>query len=270
MSSPPADGGLSTEGPFRAYRLVSATFQSREYPEGVLRVNEAGSEIELTQWAGKKKKRAETVIARFRLQPNAEVTVDGSLLRVSELSVTLESSGVAGEVAEVLRRPAKELEGLVGRAEASASLFLDSREEALNLLSRIMVDPRKARFDVDSTAPADSEPLDAAYSAHSTRLAEALDAMKSSLAGGEKGLRSGATERLYAITYTIGAVQDALFEGGSDLAQEVAALQELGIATTAQDLRTEKPSSRLLVRAHPLLFSLAVSATLSSSPTLGA
>jgi hypothetical protein len=264
MSSPPAGEDVSTEAPSLAYRFASATFQSREYPEGVLRVNEAGSEVELRQLTGK---RAETVIARFRLQPNAEVTVDGPLLRVSELSVTMESPEVAGEVADLLRRPARELEAarLLSNAEASVGRFLDSREEALDLLSRIEVDPRNALFGLDLTgSAADAEPLDAFYSIYLARVAESFESMKSSLAEGEKGLAPGTVDRLYAITYTIGAVQDALFKGDSDLAQEVAALLELGIATTAQDLRTERPSSQLLLRAHASLASLAVSRPRSS------
>lgn len=125
MSSSPA-GGDASEAPSRAYNLLSATYQNKEYQEGVLRVNAAGNEIELSQWTGKKK-RVETVIAKFRLEPNADVQVDGALLRVSELSVTLESPGAAGEVADLLRRPARELEAvkLVTDAEASVSGFLE-------------------------------------------------------------------------------------------------------------------------------------------------
>jgi len=209
LSSPPPGGDASTESPPHAYKMVSAIYQNKEYPEGTLSVNAAGTEVELRQWTGKKK-RAETVVARFRVEPNAEVAVDGALLRVSELSVTLESPGVAAEVTDLLRRPARELETLrlVSEAEASVSRFLEAREEALNQLSRIVVDPRTALFDLDSTwNPAEGkEPLDSVYSTCSARLAESLEVMKSSLAEGEKGLGAGATDRLYAIAFTVGAV----------------------------------------------------------------
>jgi hypothetical protein len=263
VSSAPPPGDASAQGPSRAYAVVSATFQNREYPEGTLRVNEAGSELELSQWTGRKKKRTEAVIAKFRLEPNVEVLVDGPLLRVSDLSVTLESPAAAGEVAELLRRPSKELEvvRLVSEAETSVGRFLESREEALSTLSRIKADPRNALFAAGSTLTlaSDVEPLDALYSTYSARLAESLEQMKASLAGGETILGSGATERLYAIAYTVGAVQNALFDGDSDLAQELAALQELGIATTAQELRMENPTARLMARAQPALVALATS-----------
>lgn len=260
MSSPPA-GEDAPEAPSHAYRLVSATYQNREYPEGVLAVNESGNEIELRRWMGKTK-RPDIAIARFHLEPNADVRVEGAVLRVSELSATLESPGVAGEVAELLRRPARELETarLVTEAEASVGVFLQTREEALDLLSRIKTDPRGALFaSTAGSTTAGAEPLGSFYSTYSARLAESLQKMKASLAGGEKGLGPGATDTMYAIAYTIGQVQNALFERDSDLVQELAALQELGITTTAQELRTERPTARLLVRAHPVILSLATS-----------
>jgi hypothetical protein len=261
MSSSQRAGDASADAPSHSYRLVSASFQNREYPEGVLRVNEAGDEMELRQWNGRKKS-AETVIARFHLEPNAEVLVDGALLKVSGLSVTLESPGAAGEVAELLSRPARELEAvrLVSEVETSVSRFLGAREEALYALSRIKADPRNALFVVDLTqAPEGAEPLDVVYSTYSTQLGESLEGVKSSLAGAEKGLGSGTTEEVSAIAYAIGALQDALFAGGSDLATELAALQELGIATTAEEVRMEKPTAQLMLRAHPVLVASATS-----------
>ncbi|MDA4115996.1 MAG: hypothetical protein OK442_05530 [Thaumarchaeota archaeon] len=260
MSEPPA-GADASEAPAHDYKLVSATYQDREYPEGVLAVNEAGNEIELRRWMGKTK-RPDIVIARFHLEPNTDVRVDGAVLNVSELSVTLESPAAAGEVADLLRRPARELEAarLVTEVEASVGVFLETREEALNLLSRIKVDPRGALFaSAARSTDSNAEPLDSVYSTYSARLAESLQKMKASLAGGEKGLGVGATDMMYAITYAIGQVQNALFEGDSDLVQELAALRELGIAMTAQELRTKRPTARLLVRAHPALVSLATS-----------
>jgi len=255
MASSKAGADTSAEGAFRTYRLVSATYRDKTYPDGTLRVNDAGSEIELRQWTGRRKK-VETVVARFRLEPNTEVLVDGPLLRVSELSVTLESPGIAAEVADVLRRPAREREAVrvLSEAESSVTEFLETREEALSLLSRMKVDPRGALLSVGSMWTADDkEPLDAVYSGYSTRLSESLERMTSSLTSKEKSLGSGVTDRLFATAYAIGAVQNALFEEDSDMVQEMAALQELGISTTAQDLRMEKPAERLVLRAHHAL-----------------
>ena len=58
------------------------------------------------------------------------------------------------------------------------------------------------------------------------------------------------------LAYTIGAIQNALFEGDLKQDRALAALQELGIAATAKDLCAEKPTERLMLRAHPVLASL--------------
>jgi hypothetical protein len=256
----PAGEGASTERPSRTFRMVSASYQNKAYPEGVLRVNGTGNEIELRQWTGKKGT-TDAAVARFNLEPNVAVVVDGPLLRVSELSIVLESPDVAGEVADLLRRPTdggRYAVSVLSRAEASVSRFLEVREEALSALSRIRVDPRAALFDLRSVwTTDDTEPLDAVYAHYSMRLAESLEKMTSSIAGGEETLGPSITDRLYAIAYTVAAVQNALFEGKSDLAQELAALQEFGTVTTAQDLRMPKPTERLLLSAHQELVALA-------------
>jgi hypothetical protein len=243
--------------------MVSASYQDNAYPEGVLRVNETGNEIELRQWTGKKGT-AEAAVARFNLEPNVAVVVDGPLLRVSELSIILESPDAAGEVADLLRRPTKgrDAVSLLSGVESSLGRFLEVREEALDVLSRIRVDPRAALFDLRSVwTTDDTEPLDAVYSHYSLRLAASIETMTSSIAGEEETLGTPITDRLFAIAYAIAAVQNALFEGNSDLSQELAALQELGIVTTAQDLRMPKPTERLLLSAHQELLALAAART---------
>jgi hypothetical protein len=255
LAASPDKGDAPAAAPSRAYKLDSASYRDKTYPDGILLVDETGSEIELRQLTGKRKK-DEVVVAKFHLEPNADVMVDGPLLRVSELSISLESPAVAQEVAELLRRPGREREASrrLSEAESPVSAFLEAREEALGLLSRMKVDPRGALLSAESMwTNDDTEPLDAVYSAYSKRLSESLEKMTSSLSGTENSLGTGVADRLYALAYTLTAVQNALFAADSDLVQELAALQELGIATTAQDLRMEKPTERLMLRAHEVL-----------------
>ena len=253
MAASPAGEDASDEWPPRTCRLVSAACQNKAYPEGLLRVNETGNEIELREWTGKNRG-TEAVVARFNLEPNVEVLMDGPILKVSELSITLESPAVAGEVADLLRRPPREREEvrLVSEAESSVRQFLEVRKEALNLLSRIRVDPRGTLLDVQSIwTTEDAEPLDAVYSNYSTLLAESLEKMTSSLAAGEKTMGSGVTNRLYAIAYTLARFRMPSSRGVPTSPRELAALRELGIATTVQDLRIAKPAERLMLEAAP-------------------
>ncbi len=265
--SGPQSGEPSAPLPPRTYKLMSAAYRDKNYSEGLLLFDSAKRELELRQVRRIRRKNVETVIARFRVEPAAQVGVNGAVLKVSELSVTLESPSAAGEIAELLKRPEEESKRAkdLSEAESSVDRFLEERETMLSFFSHVRSDPRGALFGARTMWPADDsrKPMDAIYSAHSERLAESLKEMKAALAAAEPSLGLGIVDRLYALAYTVGAVQDALFAGGSDLAQELSALQELGISTTAQDLRLEKSTQRLVLQAHPALEALAT----SSAPT---
>lgn len=258
---PPQEEDAPREGETHEYKLVSATYREKEYPDGVLFVDEDRSEMELRQWVGKKKKQKQVPIARFRLEPAATVVVDGPRLAVSELSITLESPKVAAEVAGWLRRPTMEREvaAAVSEVEAALAEFLVSREQAVTFLMRLKVNPREALLGAESLWSADDseEPLDAVYSSYSARLAEALVKMRSSLDKAGKRLSPSATERAFALAFTLGQVQNALLQGDFKQDKELAALGELGIAATPNDLQAEKPTERILGRAHPVLVELA-------------
>lgn len=264
LAASPETGEVPSDMPSHDYSVLTAVYLDKTYADGILRLADSGKEMELREWTSRKKVE-QSVVARFRLEPNAQVMLDGPLLRVAELSITLESPSIAAQVALTLERPAREREAmrLLSEVESSVGGFLETREEATSFLSRLKADPRSAMLSVASlwTTP-DTEPLDAVYSNYSARLAETLEKVTSSLSGAETGLGTPVTERLYALTYTIGAVQDALLEGDSDMADELAALKEFGITATAEDLRTEKPSARLLAMAHPGLVAMAMGRTL--------
>lgn len=212
--------------------------------------------MELRQWSGKKKKE-ETAMARFKVEPNAEVKVDGAVLTVSELSVTFESPEVAAEVAELLRNPARRREALrlLSEAESSVKGFLEKREEALAVLSQMRVDPQGAFFRARAMwAPDDPRPpIDAVYSGYSALLGESLSGTTSFLATSEANLGTPVVERLFALTYVIGAVQDSVFEREENPAKQLAALQELGVTAQQGDLKPEKLAERLMLKAHPSL-----------------
>lgn len=258
----PAEGAQAPAGePPGSYKLVSATFRGKAYPDGHLLLDEAGRVIELRQTVGRKKKEQATV-ARFRLEPNAEVLVDGPNLRVSELSVTLDSPAAAKEVAEILGHPAREREavGQLAEAESAVTKFLEKREDAVTFLNRITVNPREALFSAESMwVDETKEPLDSVCAGYSAGLAEPLQTMMSSLAAAERKLGPRVTDALYALAYTIGSVQNALLGVDPDLTQELSALQQLGISTTAQDLQADGFTERLMTRAHPFLVEAASS-----------
>ncbi|HUI01598.1 MAG TPA: hypothetical protein VLU99_03760 [Nitrososphaerales archaeon] len=241
------------------YRLVSATYRDKVYPDGVIFIDSRG-EIELRQWTGKKGKKVQVPVARFRPELPVNVMVNGSLLKVSELTISLESASQASEVAEFLKRPPRvqQAEQVLSIAEASVKEFLVSREQAVVFISRLKTDPRGALLGAESIWAADEkkEPIDAVYASYSLRLAEAINKMVASLGGAERQLGPAVFERMCALAYTVGMAQNAALTGAAGNEQLFAALQELGIAANAQDLGSEKMTERFLQRAHPALVAL--------------
>jgi len=247
-------------GGSRNYKVVSASLRGKTYSDLVLLMDEARFEVELKQWIGRRKK-GQATLTRFPVDPTAEVLLDGPLLRFSELSVTLESPSKAAEIAEILRRPAREREAarLLSEAEKALLECVGTREEAMAFLAKMKVNPREALIGAESLwAVGDTkEPLEAVYSSYSGRLAVSLEKMTSSFAASETKLGPAVVDRLYALGYAMGAVQDALFEGDSDMVEELSALREMGVVTTAQELRSGMSLEQLAQRAHPILVGFA-------------
>lgn len=253
MATPPAQ-----EGPTRSYKLLTATYRDKTYSEGQLLIYEARAEIELTQRTGKRRRQQEVVTARFRLEPTAELQIDGPSLKISELSMTLESAEAAKEVAEFLNRPIIDAEKVKRLAEAEAAVgrFLETRSEAIHFLAMMKSDPRAALVASESMWPPGDprDPFDAVLSSYSDKVVESLSRMTGSLTVAEKDLGPRTSNRLCALAVNIGAVQDALLMG-TDLSPELASLRDLGVAATAEDLRMDKPAERLMARAHEGLVS---------------
>jgi hypothetical protein len=263
----PAGATSSSPGDALSYKLVSASLGGKTYPDVLLLVDEAQNEVELRQWVGRRKK-SQATLTRIKVDPTVEVLASGPLLRVSELTATLESPSKAWELAELLGRPAREREATRVLSEAAKALLdgVGTREEAVAFLSKVRSNPREALMSAQSLWAADdtSEPLEAVYSSYSARLAVSLEKMISSFSDSEKKLGPGVVDRLYALAYTIGAVQDARFEEDSDMVEELSALREMGVVTTAEELRTGAPFEQLIQRATPVLLGLALARPRSS------
>jgi hypothetical protein len=150
--------------------------------------------------------------------------------------------------------------GELAEAESAVSKFLETREDAVKFLIRMTVNPRDALFSAGSMWMDEArEPFDDVCAGYSAGLAQSLEKMMSSLATVEGKLGPCTTNRLYALAYTVGAVQNALLGNDPDLVQELSALKQMGISTTAQDLRAEGLTERLMARVHPFLVEAASS-----------
>lgn len=262
MSSPP----IEEPRPPREYKLAGAVYKDTSYPDAVLVVYEERSDLELRHPEGKRS-RDDPVIARFHVEPNAEVKVEGASMKISDLSITLESSAYALEVEDLLRRPARVQKALkvLATAEAALGEFLETRDDAVGILLRMRTEPRKALLAAESLwTIEDTPPVDSIQQTLSARVSESLDKMTAALAPAEAVLGPRVAERLYAVAYAVGTVQNDLLGDDSVLASDVAALKEIGIETSVADVHMENLAKRLLSLAHPGLEALATSSALAS------
>lgn len=252
-----------------SFRIESGNFHDRKFKEGVLVVHYAKRLLELMQYADRKSKQ-EVLVARFKVEPHAEISADGKTLRVSELTLKLDSPRSAAEVVSLLERapPPPPKTDPLSQAEAAVKSCIDAREDAMGFLSRARVDHRAALLGSASMWKQGDErnPFEAVVSEYSARVDAALDGAKAVVSGTEGALGGPAAERLCALACTVGAIQDALFEGGSDLAHEVQALKDLGVSVTVEELRMDKLSERIMPRAHPVLVALSAGIEPPSEP----
>ncbi len=247
-------------GESREYKLVSAVYRDRAFPDSLLLVDDRG-EIELRQWTGKGK-RVKTPVVRFHPELPVSVRVDGVEVRISELSVSLETPQKAAEVAELLERPlrAQEAERSLSEVEANVKEFLGLRGQAVASLSELEADPRRVLVGTESLWTGEvSDPVESYRSAQSEGLAAHFDRLTLSLAAAEGKLGPVVFERLCALACTLASAQDAALKGGGRLDQVLSALQELGVEATPEDLDSVEV---LLQRAHPSLAALAVEQSL--------
>lgn len=250
----------------RAYKLVSAIYKDTSYPDAMLFVYEERSDLELRHPEGKRSP-GELVIARFHVEPNAEVKVEGAAMKISDLSITLESAANALEVEDLLKRPARVQNALkaLATAEWSVGEFLEARDDVIGILLRLKTEPRKALLSVESLwTTDDATPVEAVQLALSKRVAESLDKMTAALAPMDVALGPRVVERLYAVAYAVGTVQNDLLSDDSVLAKDVVSLKELGVETTLGDLHMEGVGRRLLQLAHPGLEALTTASALAS------
>ena len=110
--------------------------------------------------------------------------------------------------------------------------FVQTRGEVFDLLLQVRGDPREALLRFAAEVPPDKPPLEGLLGAYKDWLDGAFDEFASSLS--EKGEKEGPSpeflERLSAIAYNIGSVQNSIFSGNAEeRKRSLDALAELGV-----------------------------------------
>ncbi len=123
------------------------------------------------------------------------------------------------KISDLVSRPKKEADEKAKlallHAEDPIRSFLATREEALGFLFDLRANPRKVMLNLSSEFANKQieDPVDAKTKLYSQRLSKSMDALNLSLLEVETQSGKDQANKLYAIIYFVGELQEALFEG---------------------------------------------------------
>lgn len=155
-------------------------------------------------------------VVAFTYDASTTVDLQGRQLTVNkDIAMEAPGRGESSKIAELISQPRREAEAksreMLLKAEDQVRDFLQTRHEALEFLSDLRRNPRKTLFDLSlgfATTPG-IDPIDATTKMYAERLSKSTEGISSSLAEVE----SDRAQRLYAVLYFIGKLQDVFFEG---------------------------------------------------------
>jgi len=230
------------------FLLASADYQGEAHESCELEIDDKSRTIEVTYMKGIGRK-TKTRLVRMTWDASTPISVRGLRVQVGELNMTVEGEADAKEVGRILRMPAAAIQAQRDKAAAEAEeavrAFLKAREESLVLLTKLRQDPRAAV----SQAKSDDEggdPIDEAMVAYSKRLADPFKRMTSSIERLDSEGEKDRSEKLYALAYALGSLQDSAFEGRPTTEEESVFLADLGVLVPKQGLKLGNMSETLL------------------------
>lgn len=131
---------------------------------------------------------------------------------------------------------------------ATMKEFLQARGEVIDLWLRLRADPRDAILKFSAEVPPDKQPFEGLTEAYRDWLGGAFDEFVSSLAK-EDGLTDEVVEKLSALAYCIGSVQDSIYTGDAAARKRgLDALGELGVDRLRIEGLSELDASNLLLK----------------------
>lgn len=93
--------------------------------------------------------------------------------------------------------------------------FVQTRAQVFDLLLRLRADPRQALLDFSAEVPPEKQPLEGLFRKYTDWLDGVFDEFSSSLAEAD-GLPPEVAERICAVAYCIGSVQNSIFSGSEE------------------------------------------------------
>jgi len=136
-----------------------------------------------------------------------------------DIVLGVQSPGDCLKITALIGRPKKEADERVRQvllhAEDPVRSFLATREEALGFLFDLRANPRKVMLNLSSEFAYKQveDPVEVKTKLYLEKLSKTMDALNRSLSDVETQAGKDQANKLYAITYFVGKLQEALFQG---------------------------------------------------------
>jgi len=200
------------------FDLARIKYQERTYDRGSIRISEDIGEAEI--FYKKKSLFSEKTISlvKFRYTPKTELRVQGRKITLNEAVMETEDEGTSKTIEDLIRKPyhdaVKLVEQKLHEMEAPIRSYLVLRAKTLDLLANFKTKPREVTLQLSSMDPSEIvDPVEHIFKTCSDRLAQALGEMRAEMGRSSGMVGVETVQKLYALIYAIGVVQNAIFRG---------------------------------------------------------
>jgi hypothetical protein len=239
----------------RLFQLEWAKLEGIMYKRCTLSVDDAAAQVEVTHHQRKLLSSKDTSLTKFGFDAGTKVSRIGASLSVGGVELMASSLDDASAIEKLLGAPRA-----AAREQAFASLalseerakdFLTERNETLAFLSVIKSDPAEGMLQLylSSKSPPDVALRDYLKSRENA-LVGSLERLDAALADLSAKAGAHVAERVYAVTYLGGLVQNNLLEKGEPGLKAEGFVSELGIQAGDISPPLEDVPVRLVDAAH--------------------
>jgi hypothetical protein len=239
----------------RQFQLERVRFEGKDYRRCTLSVDETAGKVEITYQKRKRFSSEPVSLTRFGFDSTTRSSRISASVVMGNVEMVALSPEDASSIESLLGAPRKAAREqaleFLATCEERARDFLRLRGETLAFLSILRSDPAEGRFQLYYSTKAQPEAALKEYlKSRGEVLTGALDRLDSALA--DLGQKTGpkVPERVYAVTYLAGLIQDNLFEKGEPDLRAEGFVSELGIREGALSPPFEEVPVKLLAAAH--------------------
>lgn len=233
----------------RPFKAASVQYRGREYKNALLLVDDETREVEVQTGQGLFKKKMGRLVNLGVVTERA--LAEGDKLIIGEVAVVLESHNDVDTIARLLYIPDVGKE--IALAKISAEKFLRARSSALAPLVKLKGNPRDALLSAFEEVPEGADPVGILVSDAEKVVQEGVATMKSEVEMQAKDLPLETRNRIYAVVYAVGLVQDSYLK--ADESTLTGALALLSLAAPTAHLQSGELKGMNMDEATDLLLS---------------